>query len=223
MTEFPVGNAVHLWTYDLTAPPEAEDVLVGTLSDDETARARALIDPSVRRRFVLRRGVLRRLLGTYADQAPQLVVLRFGAQGKPALADLPGLSFNLSRSGDRVVIAVADGREIGVDVECRRPISNPLGLARRFFSPDEAEWLAQLDSAVMEESFWWLWTCKEAVVKASGFGLTEGLGDFTVSRAPDGAARLTGRDGLYLHCWRPADGDQAALATPFIAEPVVMN
>ena len=223
MTSPPVGNAVHLWTYDLAALPEAEDALAATLSDNETARVRALIDPAGRRRFVLRRGLLRRILSAYSDQAPETVAFRFGAQGKPSPGGIPGLSFNLSSSGDRMLVAVADGREIGVDVECRRPIKNPLGLARRFFSPDEAEWLARLDTAAMEESFWWLWTCKEAVVKASGTGLTEGLRGFTVVRTSDGAARLIGRPGVHLHCWAPADGDQAALATPFVAEPVVMT
>jgi len=47
------------------------------------------------------------------------------------------IRFNLSHSGDLVLYALTRCREIGVDLECIRPISDAEEIARRFYSVRE--------------------------------------------------------------------------------------
>ena len=54
-----------------------------------------------------------------------------------------------------------------------------LGLAQAF-SPPEALFLASLEADERSATFYRIWTCKEAILKAYGFGIGEYLRDFTV-------------------------------------------
>ena len=90
------------------------------------------------------------------------------AQGKPALLKpFAPLEFNLSHSGDCVLIAVTAGVHCGVDIERRRPIFKEQKLAEGLFSHREIEWLSRT-----ENGFHRLWTMKEAIIKAIGHGLS---------------------------------------------------
>ncbi|MGC1853430.1 MAG: hypothetical protein WA687_13430, partial [Solirubrobacterales bacterium] len=79
---------------------------------------------------------LRRVLAHYLDADPGEIELRTGEYGKPALAD-PGapLRFNLSHSSGAALIAVACGREVGIDIERIRPRHDLLRLAERALEP----------------------------------------------------------------------------------------
>lgn len=103
-----------MWRVDLDAP----DVDLGPLSADERARAARFLRDEPRRRWQAGRGALRTVLGGYLGIAPAAVELRLGHRGKPALADPDAsLRFNLSHSDELALIALARGREVGIDVE----------------------------------------------------------------------------------------------------------
>ena len=89
--------------------------------------------------------------------------------GKPYLTD-PPLFFSLSHSGDYVACAIADF-EIGLDVQCIRPISMPL--VSRFFSEDELGRLQ--NSEHPDQIFTLLWSLRESYWKATGRGIAAGL------------------------------------------------
>ena len=101
-----------------------------------------------------------------------------GDKGKPAHDGFRGIHFNITHSGDWVAVALSSGC-VGVDVERMRKI--PEGVARRFFSEAENQWL---DSAKSEDErkdiFFTLWTLKESFLKAIGKGLTKSLSSFTI-------------------------------------------
>lgn len=89
---------------------------------------------------------LRKVLARYLDEDPSEIELREGTHGKPALADLSSpLRFNLSHSGDLALVAVTQGREVGVDIQKIKP--------RR------------------DLAFYKAWTRREAIVKCAGTGL----------------------------------------------------
>lgn len=117
-----------------------------------------------------------RLLQHYADSSAEPAI-EAGEHGKPfvAAADYP--HFNMSHSGDCVMFAFSRDHELGVDIEApvsRRRFST-LELAARFFTADESTMLAALDEKTRDAAFMQLWTCKEAVLKALGHGLSFGL------------------------------------------------
>jgi 4'-phosphopantetheinyl transferase len=95
--------------------------------------------------------------------------------GKPYAPTLGGIDFNLSHARDHVLIALAREQPVGVDLERIDRRVEVDELARRFFAPAEADALSALPEAHRVPAFLRLWTCKEAVLKALGEGISFGL------------------------------------------------
>jgi 4'-phosphopantetheinyl transferase len=165
----------------------------GLLSADELERARRFAFVRDRHRFVARRSELRRLLATRLGMHPRAIEFAYGRHGKPALAErhaAPDVRFNVSRCGDLVAFAFADGRDVGVDIEALRFCPDADGIAARFFSEGEGEAYRSLPPSQKPLGFFNCWTRKEAFVKALGTGLGYPLDRFAVSLAPGAPARL---------------------------------
>jgi 4'-phosphopantetheinyl transferase len=80
-----------------------------------------------------------------------------------------GLCFNISHSGNLGAIAVANGIEVGIDIENVSYDFPYWELMPFFFSSTEQEAIYQSSSP--SKSFFNLWTRKEAYIKATGEGL----------------------------------------------------
>lgn len=96
--------------------------------------------------------------------------------GKPMIKGADNLHFNLAHSQDIAVCAISD-KPLGVDTEHISRVSKKI--RDRYFTENEKK----LD-------FGYIWTRKEAVVKAEGTGITVGLDKFDVS---NDTATLNGR------------------------------
>jgi 4'-phosphopantetheinyl transferase len=114
------------------------------------------------------------------------------------------MQFNISHSGDLVLIAIAKGRAVGVDVEKIRTDLDPDSIAARFFSANECKVLASLAGPERYQAFFTCWTRKEAYLKARGVGLSVPLDRFDVSFLPNEEPRLlaTRDDPLEASQWR---------------------
>lgn len=190
------ADEVHVWRAHLKQPDDLVARLEKTLSPDEEARLARLRIARVRRHFIVGRGVLRDVLGRYLDIVPGAVAFTYGSQGKPALAaNESGLQFNLSHSGEMALVAVTRNREIGVDLEKLRPMSDAEQIACRFFSPNESACFLDLPPNQRNLAFFACWTRKEAYLKALGDGITCGLDTFDVAFAPGEEARLLRVEG----------------------------
>ena len=110
-------------------------------------------------------------------------------QGKPHFPAQPTCHFNLSHSGTFALCAV-DEHPVGVDIEVIRP-HHPK-LAQRICSADELAWLEKQSNKTA--ALCQLWTCKEALVKHSGAGLTVPLREICVPLPP-----ATEHNGLLFH------------------------
>ncbi len=102
-------------------------------------------------------------------------------KGKPFLKD-SNVHFNISHSGDWVVLAVAD-IDVGIDVEKIRPIN--YRIATRFFSKQENSLLEKQEDNNKLNLFFDFWTLKESFLKLLGTGLTKSLSSFTILRKDD--------------------------------------
>ena len=130
------------------------------------------------------------MLGAALGQAPQEVPIVNGEFGKPHIDGCSHLSFNLAHHAGTAVIAVSTASSIGVDVETVRPHTSVTGIAARFFDRDETELIAQLRDDPQEAAFLRCWTVREAVLKATGTGLSGSTRAVAVSTAPPSPVRL---------------------------------
>jgi phosphopantetheinyl transferase len=109
------------------------------------------------------------LLSRYLELSPEQLLIQKTERGKPILANHPEISFSIAHSGDLLVLAFAR-HPIGIDLEHVRPVRGG-AIAQKFFTIKEMKFLSE----VSEEDFFYLWTAKEAALKADGCGITEGL------------------------------------------------
>lgn len=121
-------------------------------------------------RYLSAHGALRLLLADYLACDPLSLCFGTHENGKPFLEGAR-LEFNLSHSGALALIAVARTRQVGVDVEQLRPMTDLEGVAARVCTPGELATLAGLAEPHRERAFLAMWTCKEALAKATGEGI----------------------------------------------------
>jgi len=117
---------------------------------------------------------LRETLAAYLGIESGDLCIERDAAGKPRLAD-GALQFNLSHSGETLLIGLSRAQALGVDIEHgarRRPW---LEIAHRYFTAEETAALATLPADERARGFLDLWSAKEAVLKAIGRGIAFGL------------------------------------------------
>ena len=95
------------------------------------------------------------------NQKPRLTC---ESSGKPFFEDYPNFHFNISHSENLIAVAVADS-PVGVDIEKKRDAN--LKIAQRFFTEEEKNFVKDSDS------FFYVWTRKEALLKKMGEGLKD--------------------------------------------------
>ncbi len=205
-------DEVHVWRVALEPPAPLLGRLERTLSEDERTRADRFRFPAHRTRYVAGRGALRDLLGRYLRRDPGSLRFTYTAHGKPALAGQEGpdgLRFNLSNAEDLALVAVARGRELGVDLENLREMPDGASIAERFFSAPENEVFRGVPPERRDAAFFACWTRKEAFVKAVGEGLSMPLDRFDVTLAPGEPARLlaTRPDAAQVERWTLVEVD----------------
>ncbi|WP_213290394.1 4'-phosphopantetheinyl transferase superfamily protein [Bradyrhizobium sp. sGM-13] len=162
------STGLKIWTVNL----DCSSGDLSLLSTSERVRADRLKRPQDRDRSLRAHCALRHILALQLGCDPRHIEFDTTAAGKPMLArPAQGLQFNLSHSGRHGLIAAAKDRCVGVDIEVRRPITDPLGVTLQIATPREARLLKQLPTSQVLSSFFDLWTRKEAVLKALGRGL----------------------------------------------------
>ena len=197
-------DAVHVWLAfeSLLDDPANAQRFAAMMSDDERARERRFLVEPARRLHVLARGLQREVLSTYLPgTTPRGLQFFSGATGRPALAppfDASGLVFNLAHTRGLAVLAVTRGAPLGIDVESYDE-RVPLAVARRYFSPVEADALEALPGDAQPRRFLRLWTLKESYLKAVGTGIAGGLDSMTFRIDDAGACTFE----------RPADSHAA--------------
>jgi 4'-phosphopantetheinyl transferase len=124
-------------------------------------------------------------LGSYLGVDPLRVEIQHGAHGRPELAPVHKLCFNLSHTTGVAVCAIGRTRAIGVDVEAldRRALST--GLIERALALREATRVMRAEAGEHTEMFLHYWTVKEAYAKALGVGLGLDLREVRVQGSID--------------------------------------
>jgi 4'-phosphopantetheinyl transferase len=185
---------IHLWRANLNWSTDDVARMQQMLSWEERSRADRFYNAVDRTRFIIGRSLTRTLLGHNLGVAAHRVMFEYGSAGKPHLAahlrqDIP-FNFNVSHSGNIVLVALGYCRALGVDVEqiCNHFETDEI--AKRYFSEHERRCLAMLPTDLRHDAFFACWTRKEAYVKARGDGLGLPLDCFDVAFLPGEAPRL---------------------------------
>ncbi len=176
---------------------EATPMLVPT----EVTQAERFLVPEARRRFILCRTALRRLLGALLGVQPRDVPIGYGKWGKPHLISkqTPAFHFNVSHSYDWGLVALAR-KPLGVDLEIFDARTKPRLLVDQLFNERERQAWEALPVDDQVEAILDAWVSKEALLKALGIGISEGLAAVTLPiPAPDRFHPLAIDPNLLLH------------------------
>ncbi len=163
---------VRLWWTELHATPSQLRYCESVLSDGERARAARYGVELLRDRYVIGRASLRRVLGRTLGVPPADVPIIRGQRGRPRLGGETRLDFNISHTGDVAIVGTSNNARVGVDIERVDRRINVAGIARKFLTENERASIAPLDPDTGRRTVLELWTCKEAMSKATGDALT---------------------------------------------------
>jgi 4'-phosphopantetheinyl transferase len=189
------NNEVHVWRINISQNIKQLEKFEALLTLEETLRAGKYKQQKNTYRFIVSRGAQRIILGRYLQAQPAQLQFILGDNKKPYLLNENReiLHYNLSHSGDWIVLAVAQ-LHVGADVEYIDPVFPFQDILEDNFSRKEADYIN-----ISPERFFTLWTRKEAILKATG----QGLGDhLKITPSLDGkytlSAPLTGLDKNWL-------------------------
>ncbi|GFO53719.1 4'-phosphopantetheinyl transferase [Geomonas sp. Red276] len=191
-----LSGLVDILYFSLDVPDGEADRLRGFLTAEEVQRGNRLIDEVRRRRFFVGRGILREELGYALGRAPVEIELREGEFGKPRLVEEPEpVSFNVAHAEEHLLIALARGRQVGIDLEMMKQELQFGEMARRYFSEREKEELFSLPGDQQLAAFYRCWCRKEAYLKGTGTGFSQVSTGFDVSLLPGESAALLAHRG----------------------------
>jgi 4'-phosphopantetheinyl transferase len=207
---------VHIWKADLHRILALGPALERTLAPEESRRAQQFSHGTARHGYMLSCAVRRDILAGYLNAKPSELEFRYGAHGKPELADR-AIHFNVTHSHRLAVCAVSKSLQVGVDVE-RMQAGVEEEISGWFFSSRAIRFLESLPPVRRQRTFFQGWTRMEAYAKALGVGLTidfENLEALLTASGPEfhGAGKPAADSEMcWLHDFQPRKGYVAALA-----------
>ncbi|KOX10055.1 4'-phosphopantetheinyl transferase superfamily protein [Nocardiopsis sp. NRRL B-16309] len=192
---------------------DADSRLLRLLDEGEQARNARFRQQADRDRHLLGRSLARLALADLAGCPPEKVTFdlrcrscedkaRTGARGgdeephgKPhPSGPAQGWEVSVSHSGDWVALAVSEGVPVGIDVEGVTAARDVEGLADYTLAEEERRAWLLLPAQERATAFFGYWARKEALLKATGLGLSGGLRRVAVS-PPHTPARLLSWEG----------------------------
>lgn len=214
-------SLVHVWR--VVHPLENKiDSHQSMLSPEENRRATKYHQQHDADRYIQNHIVLRRTLSEYLDIPPENVVFETNQIGKPSLINSQNpqrINFNISHSGNLLLIAITLQRQVGIDVELIKPLPDMDSMVELYFSQSENSSFSALPDKEKIRAFFSAWTRKEAILKLIGEGLQLPPDGVEVSLNPEDPLPWSSvRENAYsqknyqLFSFQPAEGYQAALA-----------
>lgn len=173
MIEFDRPEDIHIWRLRLSMPPSVLARFESVLSPNERAQSLALAQSENRDRFAASHAGLRSILSKYVPVPARDLRFSRTPSGKPVLLSSQAceLDFSWSHSAEQGIVAVSQGRPVGVDIQFCSGGLDVGAVGRTVFSTVELELLDRLDGSERERAFFEMWVRKEALLKGTGRGL----------------------------------------------------
>jgi 4'-phosphopantetheinyl transferase len=138
------------------------------LTEKELNKAARFFHISDSQSYIVRKYYLRLILSKILSIPPALLGFKYSANKKLTIS---GVEFNTSHSGNYALIAVSKN-SIGIDIEKIDESFEFNWIANTCFSVEERKFMNSGNGLL---NFYYLWTRKEAILKASGEGLTDSV------------------------------------------------
>jgi 4'-phosphopantetheinyl transferase len=173
-----IKQSYHVWALNVIDNVEKLKKLQAHLNTDELKRAQRYVFEKDRQQYITAHGSLRSILSNYLNTSPEQIQFRKTNNRKPFISyPLTSLKFNISHAGDKILIGISQ-EDIGVDIEIIKDDFEFKQLASTYFSTKEQDEIKR--SLKPAETFYKFWTRKEAILKASGVGITDELKNISV-------------------------------------------
>ncbi|WP_394522579.1 4'-phosphopantetheinyl transferase family protein [Lacrimispora sp. JR3] len=152
------------------------------LSDEEKKRLNLIRMPRPQNRMMLRRSLTRLILSGVLDCSPNEIRFSRNSYGKPFILEpVTDMKFNLSHSGEYLILIADRTREVGIDIETAQSFRKRTYEALKvLYSPEEFTYYQRLSRQEQYQMFCRTWVMKEAVTKALSVGLTVDLGTISL-------------------------------------------
>jgi len=167
-------DEIHLW---IVNPQHitATSSLFALLPENEQQKIQRYRSDNAKHTALITRSFIRLLLSRYSKFSPEQWQFNIGELGKPEIQNAPiPLRFNLSHNNELIICALCLTKDIGCDIENLSRKVNVNAIAKRFFSDSEYQLIT-----ASPKQFFEYWTLKEAFVKATGLGISQGLETFS--------------------------------------------
>jgi 4'-phosphopantetheinyl transferase len=175
-----------LYLADLDAQIDSEEsVFALYLSEADYRESERFKTHLLQQRFLASRYVLKRVLADLADQPADQIQIERTPTGKPYLRHV-AFTFNLSHSQNQFVLGLTGDGEIGVDIEIGLTLETAREVASRVLCQEELDYWANLPEPEQAGAFGRYWTLKEAILKATGEGLSRDPREIHVDVGVDG-------------------------------------
>ncbi len=192
---------IHIWLNYLNVHEARIKHLYPLLSTEEKERSERFKFYKHRKAFIASHGFMHTVLSYYLDTPANEITFSQTEHGKPFISEPQNkhdIQFNLSHSNNMAILAICKKKSdnnqsdkkqsVGIDIEYAERKADWLGLSKRFFTADEQQQFFQLDENIQKETFFKIWTRKEAHMKVTGLGLSLAPTQFEISIPPADAA-----------------------------------
>lgn len=149
--------------------PKIKRELFDILSEREQEKAGRIFIQKDKERYAVSKFCLRTILALYLNKLPNEVEFIFHEHKKPTVN---GVEFNISHTGDYVLIAISP-KPVGIDLEFLNDEFDFKSILDITFSKKEIDFIGGKD--INPTNFYTMWTRKEALLKASGEGVSDNL------------------------------------------------
>jgi 4'-phosphopantetheinyl transferase len=171
------GIKLEIRKVDAEKYKDKEDKYIDMLYQDRQEKVRKLVHARSRYVSIEAGFLLQGMAESELCIKPADIQIIRGENGKPSLAGYPDFYFNISHSGEYVVMAYGNV-PVGVDVEQLR--DKETRVAERCFTKEEFSYISQTDDKYGER-FFKIWTMKESYLKLTGQGISVPINSFYVN------------------------------------------
>lgn len=174
--DFPIQFVLHsadLWSIRVDDAFPFLEILKRVLVPAELETVQRFHQIKDQQKFIVRRSILRILLGKYLSLPPAAIKFSTAENRRPVLEpDDKSINYNVSHSGERILIAFSNS-DIGTDIEHIRRKFDYRDVLQYSFGMDEIRFIGESKDPL--KNFYCLWTRKEALIKACSKGIDDDL------------------------------------------------